>query len=109
MPKHVYFSGIGGAGLFALAQLALDLGYQVSGSDIEDSKHLDWLAKREVKLVNQQSKEAIAQLHQSQPIDWLVATSALPQGHAELEFAKEKNIKISKRDDFVQHLLEEKK
>ena len=35
--KKVHFIGIGGAGMSALAQILLEKGYEVSGSDMKDS------------------------------------------------------------------------
>jgi UDP-N-acetylmuramate--alanine ligase len=35
--KHVHFVGIGGAGMSGIAEVMLNLGYEVSGSDIVDS------------------------------------------------------------------------
>lgn len=35
--KHVHFVGIGGAGMSGIAEVMLNLGYQVSGSDLADS------------------------------------------------------------------------
>jgi UDP-N-acetylmuramate--alanine ligase len=35
--KHVHFVGIGGAGMSGIAEVLLNLGYQVSGSDLADS------------------------------------------------------------------------
>ena len=47
--------------------------------------------------------------HEEKPIDWLVQTSALPKGHAEIEYAKENGIRVSKRDEFLSNFIEEKK
>ena len=35
--KHVHFVGIGGAGMCGIAEVLLNLGYVVSGSDLVDS------------------------------------------------------------------------
>jgi UDP-N-acetylmuramate--alanine ligase len=40
---HVYFIGIGGAGIGPLAQIAHKAGYKVSGSDLKNSKYIDYL------------------------------------------------------------------
>ena len=55
---HVYFSGIGGAGLGPLALLALDCGYEVSGSDLHESPFIEKLESRDVRasLGNDSSK-----------------------------------------------------
>lgn len=108
MTKHIYFSGIGGTGLFPLAQIALDLGYKVSGSDLESSAHTQWLRQHGVDVHIGQDTQKISRTHAKHPINWLVGTSALPTAHPELAFASQQNIKASKRDEFVNELLTEK-
>ncbi len=44
--KKIYFTGIGGVGMAGLAQIALDCGVQVCGSDAVDSDYLRCLASR---------------------------------------------------------------
>ena len=95
---HIYFSGIGGVGLGPLAEIALDAGYQVSGSDEQNSPQTEALAKRGDKVFIPQNAKDLEKLHSSKPIDWLVYSSAIPENHPELVFAKNHNIKISKRD-----------
>lgn len=105
MAEHLYFSGIGGAGLFPLAQIAQQLGYQVSGSDSESSPHTDWLSANGIDVKIGQFSDSIAQTHAKNPIDWLIATSALPAHHPELAFAKQHHIRLSKRDVFLNEVL----
>ena len=35
--KHIHFVGIGGIGMSGIAEVLLNLGYQVSGSDLRES------------------------------------------------------------------------
>ena len=35
--KHIHFVGIGGIGMSGIAELLLNLGYQVSGSDLKET------------------------------------------------------------------------
>ena len=35
--QHIHFVGIGGAGMSGIAEVLLNLGYQVSGSDMAES------------------------------------------------------------------------
>ena len=35
--KHIHFIGVGGIGMSGIAELLLNLGYRVSGSDLKDS------------------------------------------------------------------------
>src|SRR6476646_7705254 len=99
---HIYFSGIGGAGIGPLAQIAHQAGYTVSGSDKQDSQYIQYLKKHGVTEIHiGQDKAAIDRVHDKQPIDWLVYTSALPLENPdapELAFCREQGIKTSKRD-----------
>jgi UDP-N-acetylmuramate--alanine ligase len=110
---HIYFSGIGGAGIGPLAQIAHQAGYQVSGSDKQDSQYIQYLKKHGITNVHiGQSREAIAKLHDKNPIDWFVYTSALPLENPdapELIFCREQDIKTSKRDELLNQILTEQK
>ncbi|HET9173904.1 MAG TPA: Mur ligase domain-containing protein [Candidatus Saccharimonadales bacterium] len=109
---HIYFSGIGGAGIGPLAQIAHEAGYQVSGSDKQDSSYLQYLRSHGITDIHiGQDRAAIAAIHESQPIDWFVYTSALPLENPdapELLFCSEQGIKISKRDELLNTILQEK-
>lgn len=104
---HIYFSGIGGSGLSALAHIALDAGYKVSGSDVAFNTNTASLAKRGVQIADQQSANSIKKLHKSNPIDWLVISSAIPGNHPEVTFANEHTIPATKREALINHLLTE--
>jgi len=43
--KHIHFVGIGGAGMSGIAEVLLNLGYVISGSDLSDSVALHRLAQ----------------------------------------------------------------
>lgn len=109
---HIYFSGIGGAGIGPLALIAHQAGFQVSGSDKQDSQYIHYLRERGIRDVHiGQSYEAIQTAHAKAPIDWLVYTSALPMEQPdapELRFAAEQHIRATKRDEFLDFLLHEK-
>jgi len=102
---HVYFSGIGGAGLAPLAEIAQDAGYKVSGSDLHESLGSKELERRGVDVVYEQTRANIEAEHLANPIDWLVHTSAI-KNSPELDFAREHGIKISKRDEFLSAFLD---
>lgn len=110
---HIYFSGIGGAGIGPLAQIAQQAGYAVSGSDKQDSQYIDYLKKHGITNIHiGQDREAIAAVHDKQPIDWFVYTSALPLENPdapELAFCREQDIKMSKRDELLNQILNDQK
>lgn len=110
---HVYFSGIGGAGIGPLAQIAHQAGYKVSGSDKQDSSYIQYLKKHGVTDIHiGQDSKHISEAHGKRPIDWFVYTSALPLENPnapELVFCKQQGIKMSKRDELLNQILQDKK
>lgn len=109
---HIFFSGIGGTGIGPLALVAKQAGHVVSGSDKQQSQYVEYLRKHGITDIHiGQSYEQIAKVHEKNPIDWFVYTSALPleQPHApELQFCQEQNVKTSKRDELLNQILQEK-
>jgi UDP-N-acetylmuramate--alanine ligase len=109
---HIYFSGIGGAGIGPLAQIARQAGYKVSGSDKQGSSYIDYLRGHGVTDIHiGQSREGIASVHERRPIDWFVYTSALPLENPnapELAYCREQGIKTSKRDELLNLILQER-
>lgn len=109
---HIYFSGIGGTGIGPLAMIAHQAGYTVSGSDKQDSQYVDYLRKHGITNITiGQTTEQITEAHATQPIDWLVYSSALPlenPQHPELVFAQQHNIKATKRDELLNSIISEK-
>lgn len=103
----IFISGITGSGMGPLALFAKAAGIEVFGSDLHDSplsKELN-LAKIPFK-IGPQTKDYLASLGK---IDWFVHTSSLPLDHPELLYAKSKNIKISKRDELINYLVNQTK
>lgn len=106
---HIYFSGIGGAGISPLAQIAHKAGYKVSGSDLQPTPYIEYLQKHGVDDIHiGQDYESIAALHDKTPIDWFVRSSAVPDDAEELRFCHEQGIKASKRDEFLNFILQDK-
>ncbi len=84
---NIYFSGIGGIGISALAQFCLNRGDDISGSDIAESVMTKYLAKKGVPINFQQTAENI-----DENIDLLVYTEAIPAKNPERVRARELNI-----------------
>lgn len=109
---HVYFSGIGGAGIGPLALIAHKAGFEVSGSDKQDSSYINYLRGQHIGNIHiGQSFEQIAEDHKNNPIDWLVYSSAVSKEQGEeapeLRFCREHGIKATRRNEFLNALLEE--
>lgn len=109
---HIYFSGIGGTGIGPLALIAKQAGYEVSGSDKQDSQYIAYLKDQGINNIHiGQPETGIAEVHKQNPIDWFVYSSSISienPDHPELKFVEAKSIKHSKRDEFLSKLLEEK-
>lgn len=105
---HIYFIGIGGAGIGPLAMIAKQAGYQVSGSDIKDSTYIKNLRQQGLNVYTEQSGASIEKAHQETPIDWVVAVSTIIRHnseHSEIIFAKKNNIKISERNELLNQII----
>jgi UDP-N-acetylmuramate--alanine ligase len=109
---HIYFSGIGGTAIGPLALIAKQAGYEVSGSDKQDSQYIEYLRKHGVDDIHiGQSREVFQAAHEAKSIDWLVYTSALTLENPdapELSYATEMGIRTSKRDELLNRIIQEK-
>lgn len=110
---HIYFCGIGGTGIGPLALIAKQAGYQVSGSDKQDSDYIKYLRSEGIdRIFISENSQDISELNQTSPIDWYVYTSALPlenPDHPELKYCEQHGIRTTKRADFINYLLNDKK
>src|SRR5437868_6931089 len=109
---HVYFSGIGGSAISALAVIAKEAGYEVSGSDARQSQYLPQLKAKGITDIHVGlTRQQIESVHNRRSIDWFVYGSAQPldfPDNPEFAFCKEKGIKMSKRDELLNEILSQK-
>ena len=109
---HIFFSGIGGTGLGPLALIARQAGYSVSGSDKQDSAYIKYLRNQGIPDIEiGQSIEHIQSMHQREPIDWFVYSSAVAIENPdapELRFCHAEHIKATKRDVLLNAILADK-
>lgn len=106
---RVYFSGIGGVGIGPLAQIAHDAGYDVVGSDREESLTTRELSAGGLTIhLGEQDGSALRDEHQQTPLDYFVYTAALPHDHPELVAAKELGIMCLKRDGMIARIVSAK-
>lgn len=103
---NIYFSGIGGVGIGALAQMALDAGHNVAGSDTAASLTTEELLAAGIQMtIGPQDGKYLRECHAAQAIDWFVYTAALPADHPELVAAQELGIHTSKRDGLLAKII----
>ena len=97
--KHIYMMGIGGISMSGIADILVNMGYIVSGSDREESAVTNKLKSNGVKVLVPQRAENI-----TDDIDFIVYTAAIKEDNVEMVAAKEKNIKMMERGKFLGEL-----
>ena len=97
--KKIHFIGIGGSGMSGIALILCDLGYEVSGSDLNVSATIDNLKEKHIKIFIGHKKENILSK------DVVVVSSAISKENPELTYAKELGIPIIKRAEMLAELM----
>lgn len=97
--SHVHFIGIGGISMSGLAEILLENGYKVSGSDIKPSVTLKRLEKKGAIINIGHKRENI------KDADLVVYTDAISKDNPELLEALEKNISTVDRGTFLGEIM----
>ncbi|MFZ7110553.1 MAG: UDP-N-acetylmuramate--L-alanine ligase [Desulfatiglandales bacterium] len=97
--KHIHFVGIGGIGMSGIAELLLNLGYEVSGSDISDSTVVRRLAGLGGRIFLDHEKEHI------EGADVVVYSSAVDLDNPEIQEAGEKAVPVIPRAEMLAELM----
>ena len=100
----IHFIGIGGISMSALAEICINKGYQVSGSDMNESYLLDKLRNQGAKIFIGHSKE-----HISDDVDMVIYTAAVHEDNPEMIATKEKNKLTMNRAAFLGQIMREYK
>lgn len=93
--KKIHFIGIGGSGMCPLAEILLSLGYEVTGSDNNDTETFRKIEKEGAKVFLGQKKENI-----SDDTQLVIYTNAILKDNEELIYAKE-NFPAFERADLL--------
>ena len=97
--KHIHFVGIGGVGMSGIAEVLLNLGYVISGSDLSDSATLRRLGALGIKTyVGHQTSNLV-------DADAVVTSTAVQQDNPEVVAAREKHIPIVPRAIMLAELM----
>lgn len=99
-PIHVHFIGIGGISMSGLAQLLIDAGFTVSGSDAKKSPLTTHLVSLGAKIGYPQMASNI-----TDGIDLVVYTAAIAPDNPELIAASEKNIPLMTRAELLGQIM----
>lgn len=97
--KHIHFIGIGGVGMGGIAEVLLNLGYQISGSDIQENALIGHLRKLGATVMIGHDPSHL------NGADVVVVTTAINADNAELLAAKELRIPIVPRAEMLAELM----
>jgi UDP-N-acetylmuramate--alanine ligase len=97
--KHIHFVGIGGAGMSGIAEVLLNLGYKITGSDLKPTETTQRLQDLGIKIFNEHKEENVAEA------DVVVISSAVKETNPEVVFAKEHKIQVIRRAEMLGELM----
>lgn len=97
--KNIYMIGIGGISMSGIAEILVNWGYKVSGSDGISSNITERLKKKGIKVFIGQKEENI-----TDDIDLIVYSAAIKEDNPEMIAAKRKNILTIERGNFLGEL-----
>ncbi|HYA65521.1 MAG TPA: UDP-N-acetylmuramate--L-alanine ligase [Burkholderiaceae bacterium] len=97
--RHIHFVGIGGSGMSGIAEVLLNLGYKVSGSDINAGAATQRLQTLGAKFFQGHAVENIA------GADALVISSAIRNDNPELIAARVRRIPVVPRAEMLAELM----
>lgn len=100
--QKVHFTGIGGIGMSALAEILLARSIKISGSDIQPSTIINKLASHGAQIFIGHKGSNV-----DDDCDLLVYTAAVKQDNPELTRAATLKIPIMERSEFLGHLMQE--
>ncbi|WP_339083393.1 UDP-N-acetylmuramate--L-alanine ligase [Pseudomonas sp. TMP9] len=97
--RRIHFVGIGGAGMCGIAEVLMNLGYEVSGSDLKRSAVTDRLESFGAEIFIGHSAENAEQA------DVLVVSSAVNTSNPEVATALERRIPVVPRAEMLAELM----
>ncbi len=101
--KQIHFVGIGGIGMSGIAELLLNLGYQVSGSDLNDTAITRRLKELGGKVFKGHASGSI------EGADVVVTSTAVTPDNPEVVAAREAGIPVIRRAEMLAELMRLKK
>src|ERR1700723_2371853 len=97
--QRIHFVGIGGIGMSGIAEVLLNLGYKVSGSDRKLSAVTARLAEMGAIICDEHRAENVA------GADVVIVSSAIKSGNAEVIAAVEQHIPVIQRAEMLAELM----
>ena len=96
--KKIHMIGIGGVSMSGLAEIALNMGYKISGSDAKDSDVINKLKSHNIEVTIGHNAQNVV------GADLVVYTAAVKKENPELQKANELGIATMERSDFLGEL-----
>jgi UDP-N-acetylmuramate--alanine ligase len=96
---HIHFVGIGGIGMSGIAELLLNLGYEVSGSDLKSSDITERLKSLGGKIFDGHAEKQI------EGADVVVTSSAIGPDNLELLAARQTSVPVIPRAEMLAELM----
>lgn len=93
--KHIHFIGIGGSGMYPLAQILHSQGYFLTGSDNNETETLDAVRKMGIEVFIGQKAENI------EGADLIVHTAAIMEDNPELMAARKSGVPVLERAELL--------
>lgn len=97
--KHIHMVGIGGTGMNGIAEVLLNLGYKVSGSDISQNESTVRLAELGADITIGHQADSVA------GADVVVISSAIRPENVEVKEAKQQKIPVIPRAEMLAELM----
>ncbi len=97
--KNFHLIGIGGAGMNGIAEILLNLGFNVTGSDMRESQVTERLKSLGAKISTGHRAENVSEC------DVVVYSSAVKEDNPEIEAARARKIPVIKRPEMLAELM----
>lgn len=98
--KHIHCMGIGGVGVSGIAEILLQKGYKITGSDITMSPALERLRQLGAEIIIGHKAKNVA------TADAVIFSSAINKNNPEFMFAKTRNIPVVQRGKILAELMQ---
>jgi len=97
--RRIHFVGIGGTGMCGIAEVLLNLGYRVSGSDLNENANTRRLAELGAKIFFGHAPEHVAES------EVVVVSSAVNRSNVEVDAARSQKIPVISRAEMLAELM----
>ncbi len=97
--RRIHFVGIGGAGMSGIAEVLINLGFEVTGTDLNDSDTLQRLRRLGAGVAVGHAAEHLGEA------DVVVVSGAVPESNPEIEAARARRVPVVARAEMLGELM----